>query len=466
MPVDSSVAKLPNGLSALILFFAVATAPLPFGSTAPIIIAVWCVVLGAALVLASPFQMRKPQFIPFVVLGVLAAAYLVVLHEQLASAPWFASVSPIWSEASKLLATASEPPVASVARNEPFYSLGAALCFILCFATSYIVCADRHRSHQLLQVVAWSGVVYALIGVAQFVLDPGGLLWREKTAYLSSLTGTFVNRNAAAVYFGSCSIVCLLLLLQELKTHRRSTGSARREHGRSIFAGGRIPMPLATAAAKFAVLLVATLMTGSRAGVVLSLLGLVSAFAIFRARESNRRQHMWLLAAVGGGVALTILQFFAGGVGQRFDQSGLGDTARLDAYRSTVSIIADNLWFGSGLGTFTWSFPPYRADGSIWGTWNRAHDTILEIASEGGLPLTLLIGFAWVLVLAALVWGIRVRHRDLIVPTAAISMAAVALLHSLVDFSLQLPGYSIVIAAVVGAGLAQSFPSRRSAGLP
>jgi hypothetical protein len=33
----------------------------------------------------------------------------------------------------------------------------------------------------------------------------------------------------------------------------------------------------------------------------------------------------------------------------------------------------------------------------------------------------------------------------------------VAVLHSLVDFTLQIPGYSIVALALVGAGLAQSF---------
>ena len=38
-------------------------------------------------------------------------------------------------------------------------------------------------------------------------------------------------------------------------------------------------------------------------------------------------------------------------------------------------------------------------------------------------------------------------------------IAILALAHSLIDFSLQIPGYAIVVFALLGAGLAQSFPS-------
>jgi hypothetical protein len=58
-----------------------------------------------------------------------------------------------------------------------------------------------------------------------------------------------------------------------------------------------------------------------------------------------------------------------------------------------------------------------------------------------------------------LVRGIRIRKRNLSVPVAALSVSMLAVLHSLVDFSLQIPGYAIVVFAIVGAGLSQSFRS-------
>jgi hypothetical protein len=86
------------------------------------------------------------------------------------------------------------------------------------------------------------------------------------------------------------------------------------------------------------------------------------------------------------------------------------------------------------------------------------------MAAEGGLPLAAVVASAWIVILAVLLNGIRSRRRDLIVPIAAFSVAIISVLHALVDFSLQIPGYAIVVFALIGAGLAQSFGSngRRS----
>jgi O-antigen ligase len=132
-------------------------------------------------------------------------------------------------------------------------------------------------------------------------------------------------------------------------------------------------------------------------------------------------------------------------------------------------MIADHPWFGTGLGTFVWSFPAYRsANVSMQGVWDIAHSTPLELASDLGLPLAGFIGLAWLIVLVVLVRGMRQRRRDLIVPVGALAVASLGLAHSVIDFSLQIPGYAIIVFALVGAGLAQSFSSNnlnRSGGI-
>ena len=122
-------------------------------------------------------------------------------------------------------------------------------------------------------------------------------------------------------------------------------------------------------------------------------------------------------------------------------------------------MIADHPWFGTGLGTFVWSFPAYRSGASMWGVWTYAHSTSLEIAADLGLPLTGLIGLAWLVVLVVLWRGVRIRRNDRIVPAGALAVAILCLAHSFTDFSLQHLGYAIVVFALVGAGLAQSFSS-------
>ena len=53
-----------------------------------------------------------------------------------------------------------------------------------------------------------------------------------------------------------------------------------------------------------------------------------------------------------------------------FEMEGFVDQGRLETYRSTLRMIADHPWFGTGLGTFVWSFPAYRSDVSMWGVWD------------------------------------------------------------------------------------------------
>ena len=95
----------------------------------------------------------------------------------------------------------------------------------------------------------------------------------------------------------------------------------------------------------------------------------------------------------------------------------------------------------------------------MWGVWTFAHSTPLELAADLGLPLTGLIGLAWLVVLVVLIRGVRIRRNDRIVPAGALAVAILMLAHSVIDFSPQNPGYAIVVFALVGAGLAQSFSS-------
>ncbi|MGA7799245.1 MAG: O-antigen ligase domain-containing protein, partial [Gammaproteobacteria bacterium] len=110
---------------------------------------------------------------------------------------------------------------------------------------------------------------------------------------------------------------------------------------------------------------------------------------------------------------------------------------------------------------FAWAFPAYRpSDISMRGIWDMAHSTPLQLASEMGLPLAGAVVAGWLAGFWILFRGIMTRRRDTIIPLAAFSTALIAVLHSCIDFSLQLTGYSAVIFAFVGVGLSQSFGTR------
>jgi O-antigen ligase len=442
-----------NRISSFILFITVAAAPFPSGSTAPAAIAFWCVALGLGVIAVSPRRLSR-EHLPLLGSAIIVTlAYAFVLHEQLAARPWIASPDPLWREAADTLGMPIAPSV-SIARNEPFFALGAPLANMLAVICSFVVCIDRVRARQLLRVIAWSGVAYAVYGIAEY-LDPTHNLWRDKVL-IGRFTSTFINPNTAAVYFGSCAVLWLLFILHDLR-QRLPLDSIYWKSAPHLLLS---ELPTLSFTMLF-ICLAAILMTSSRAGIVLSFMALVVAFVGFYYRDLQQRG--WIAAAlvIGGLTALVFLLILGENFFDRIETQGLSDPRRLETYRSTLRMIADHPWFGTGLGTFVWSFPAYRtANVSMWGVWNVAHSTPLELAADLGLPLAVLIGVAWVVVLVVLTRGVRTRRIDRIVPVGVLAVAILALAHSAIDFSLQIPGYAILVFALVGAGLAQSFSSQ------
>ena len=442
-------------IAVYLLFVTVAAAPLPFGSRDSTTVALWCILLGVAAVSASVRGLGKPQKALLLGIGLLLAGYGLVLHEQLSEMPWIAKPHPLWAQASSVLGVALLPSV-SIAKYEPFYSLGPPLAAVLALMLGLVVGSDRARARQLLLVVGWSGVAYACYGILSNLAEPTMILWREKRAYVGNVTGTFINRNTAATYFGSCAAIWLLILSERIRD-RLPDGPLQWKHVSQQFLS-KLRKNVVLAFLAFFSCFMALLMSGSRAGVMVSMLILVAAFTIYFRRDLPKRSGLALPVAGAAGVALLLVQFLGGSVNRRFDTQSLADEGRLAGYRATLHMIADHPWFGTGLGTFVWSFPSYRTtELSLYGVWDLAHSTPLELAADVGVPLAAAIGVGWMLLLAFLFRAALHRRRDAIVPLAALSVALIGLLHSMVDFSLQIPGYAIVAFAVVGVGLGQSF---------
>src|SRR5262249_2581673 len=215
----------------------------------------------------------------------------------------------------------------------------------LALTCSIIICADRARARQLLRVVAWSGAAYAIFGIASYLIDPTKILWRDKQGYATALTSTFVNRNTAAIYFGSCSIVWLLLIVEQIQQLLPPPETSWKETAQGVVSG--LSRQTALWLVMLIVCLAAMLMTQSRAGVILSLAGLVIAFSAFVMRRASKRSGVIVAVLISVAVALLALQILGGGTGARIDIEGLADRGRLETYRSVLRMIADHPWLGT-----------------------------------------------------------------------------------------------------------------------
>jgi O-antigen ligase len=449
--------SISGRIAAAILYTSLAAPPFLFGSRDPTTVAGWCALLGAGLIFAPTRRLQKGHLWLLGGMAFLIVCFGFVLHEQLSDHPWIAPFNPIWEKASEALGRGLTPSV-SIVRGEPFFALGHPLANVLALTLGIIVGVDSDRARRGVRVMAWAGAGYAAYGILAFAFDPTEILWQEKTAYIGSLTATFINRNTAACYFGSCSAVWLVLLM----------GAVRRNLPRGPIEWKKVPPRLLRETRndvliRFVMLFVclsAMFMTSSRGGVLVSLGVMILTFMIYFGRDLPRGSGFVVALLVSIATGLLLLQTLGGNVSKRIDLQGLSDAGRLSAWRSTLRIIADNPWFGTGLGTFAEAFPAYRSgDISMRGIWNLAHSTPLELASELGIPLALIVAVAWIAAMIVLSLGLRGRRRAVTVPLSAFAVSLIALLHSSFDFSLQIAGYSIVIFALLGLGLSQSILS-------
>jgi O-antigen ligase len=446
-----------NRITTSLVAFAMVGAPFLFGSTEPVVIAFWCVILGAGLLFCDIRSLRPSHYALLGGVAIAVAAYMFVLHEQLAFMPWIAKPNPLWSEVAEILV---EPlrPSAAIAWNQPWFSIGSPLIVLLALTSGIIVGADRVLAWRLFRIAAWSGAAYALYALAAFLIEPTKVLWREKQAHEHVLTGTFVNRNTAAAFFGACSILWILLLLEELRKLVRRDQSRLSEAIRSMLS--ERSRSFAASIVMLLLCLAAMFLTASRAGVVLSLGTLLIAVSFSLGRMLQARANIFIMILVMAGCLVVLTQVMAPGLSGRVEVEGVSDEGRFATYRSTLNMIANQPWWGTGLGTFEVAYPAYRSgEISMWGTWNRAHNTLLEIASDLGLPIAVLVAAGWMLIILILFRGSLRRSRDVALPIAGLAIALLGVTHSLVDFSLQIPGFAVICCVIVGVGLSQSIPA-------
>lgn len=438
------VQKAIWSLSAAIYLAIVVLAPLPFGLTAPVPIALCCLLLALSLATAQLPPVTKGRFAVMVAIMIPAAAYLAVALIQISpGAANSARPAAIWAEAGA--AGYPLPPLISWTALTPWHAMGGALLLVLSLLRAMVLSMNSRLGTRLLQVIAISGVLYALFGIAAHAFTPTMLLWRPKTAYLDAVTGPFVNRNTAATYWGSCAVLCCLFALEASDRVQRAT-----QRRRSLIAS----------LMGCAICLVAVAMTGSRAGAALTFTALLASIGFWYQDRGWARHSRGKFALIALGFLLAV-QVIGAPIIERVRQYGLGDQRRADVYVATLQMIADHPWLGIGLGNFESVFPRYRPD-SIGSTsvWDRAHSTPLEIAAEVGLPVTILALSGCFALGYALLTGCLRRRRDRIMPIAGFCVGLLGIGHSTIDFSLQIAGYGVVFAAIVGCGLAQSFTDR------
>lgn len=441
-----------------------ALCPLPFGSVSNFWALVWTIPLALALPLFSLRRLRAAHLPIVLGAGALTFAVIAAVLLQTAAGPSVAPAHPIWAAAGQALSL----PLAGTVSVDPVQSwlvLCRPVLLLLAFLCGFAAALEREGARLVFRVAAYSGLAYAVYALAAHLLDPASLLGIEKLAYVEDLTGTFVNRNTAGTFFGMITILWWARVLTEIDGRVPRSAGGPRDWAAALLDAP--PRALVLAALAWFLVLAALFLTRSRAGVLLSLGSLVAVTLLVMRHRLSATSGALGAAAILALVAALTLELFAGAVAGRIGQQGLVDQGRLSGFASALAIIADHPLLGTGLGTFADVFPAYRSPAiPTAGTWDRAHNTPLEIGVELGAPIAVAAALLWAAGLWRLLAGALRRRRDVLFPAAAFAIGLLGSLHALVDFSPQIPGFAVMWLVLLGAGVAQAYPSEAGRNAP
>ena len=365
----------------------------------------------------------------------------------------------VWNQTSRFLADDIQHTVSLTPGDAPTGIMKLALPFAV-FILTLLLFNNDHRASHGLRMLAFGGGALAIFAVLQFTIAPRSLLFGQKTFYLDSLTAPFVNRNTAATLYG----VLLLILIALLLKCFRSLDLSRGRMLTTIFDLQHSSMVRRTWLIAFLTLvaLTALVLTRSRAGVgaaaiAVSFFLFISALVDTSKRKTpetkaplNSWMKRWLVAALMLLVVGAVFGTFSGQAVLRAKESGLTDS-RFCILPGIMKMLSDTWPMGAGLTSFRDVFPAYRDPTcGLGGVFDRSHNVYLEaIVGLGAMGLAMIV--VTVAALASVfVNGIRKRRRFRFAGILGLSILLLVMLHSALDFSLQIPGFAVWFASACG----------------
>lgn len=435
-----------------------AWAPLPFGSARPWAWSLLGVLAASLLLVAGLRALRRSGATPPLgqlqwplLLGGLLIAWGLV---QWMPGGLFGWHHPLWDKAAEVLAPPLMPSI-SVDREASLVYLFRLLIYAAVFLIAWQAGQSAEGAALVLRALAAIGAVYALYGLVEYASPSPRILWFRKWSYVDDLTSTFVNRNSFATFAGLTVIAGLVPLAQLLVrgTDARSRTSLVLSVIENLLSRGKWPLAGTTLAGS------ALLLSHSRGGSMATLCGLVAFVLLAMTAPSLRSSWRVPFAWIAGFVGLGALLLAGSGVLQRVMEDPIEADSRRQIYVATLAAIHDNVLAGTGLGSFQFIFPQYQPPELDY-VIDIGHNDYLQNMLELGLPASLLLFATIGLLVVECAQGVRRRRKDALYPCAAVAASMLVAAHSLVDFSLQIPAVTLVYAAILGVGVAQSVSSR------
>ncbi len=242
---------------------------------------------------------------------------------------------------------------------------------------------DSNHLQKLVSPILVIGAVSGLLGIAQVASSSDGPLYIYRITNNGSAVGLFSNRNHHALFLAMLIPILTVYASRSVKTE------GEKKLGFAVLIGG------------MAMLVPLLLVTGSRQGIFLGLVGFISTWFIFRwptvhgvRQRTEKRSYGHVIAGISAMFLLALLTVVASRAVaiQRLLDSNPEEDSRIEAWSITLGLLGQYAPLGSGSGSFVPVFQRVEPLKFLAPQYlNHAHNEFLEILLTFGLPGAILL---------------------------------------------------------------------------
>jgi len=446
--------------------------PIPLGSNRPwawmvleagsfVLLALWLLAWSfGRLETSAPLRGAWPAWIVLALWLALQAAHIVPMPPE-----WVAALSPEAARMQGLVADLGikrESMTLSVDPHASRASLLKSLAYSAIFFLALALVNRRSRVKTFARVLVYAAVALSIYAVLMHLANAVENHFGAVLRHGDSASGTYVNRNHFAGFLEMTLAIGIGLLIAGLSD--RSADTWKQFVRQTI---EWILSPKMILRLSLCILVIALTTTHSRMGNTAFFSSLLVAGVIGVALSHHATRNTVVLLASLIVIDLLIVGSWFGveKLVQRFEATTTEEVqVREEPAAYSIDLIKDYAVFGAGPGSFYIVFPRYRHENVVY-FFDYAHNDYAQFASESGLLGLGLLGLFVVLSLGAALKAQWQRRDPLMrgMAFACVMGVSAILIHSWVDFNLQIPANAALFMVTLALGWISLYLDRRDA---
>lgn len=407
---------------------------------------------------SEPLQRAWPAWI-----ALIAWLGFETLHVLPMPRPLVSVLSPAAAAMHALAADAGAAPGWLTLSIDPHASRVSVLKTAAYIAIFFLVLAlanRRSRVRRLAEAVVYAALLYSVYAVLMHLAGAQTEYFGVKIRHGESASGPYVNRNHFAGFLEMALAMGIGLLIAGLSDRAADTWKKFLRQTLEWILSPKMVLRLS-----LCVLVIALTTTHSRMGnsAFFASLLVSGVIGIALSRYATRNTVLLLASLVAIDLLIVGSWFGVEKLAVRIEQTTVHDVqVREEPPAYALELIKNYPIVGAGPGSFYMAFPPYRTE-RITSFFDHAHNDYVEFAAESGIVGLVILGTFVILSLAAALKAQWQRRDPLMRGMAFASIMGVTaiLIHSWVDFNLQIPANAALFMVLLALAWISLYLDRR-----